>query len=99
MASQRWRIASLAGGLCLLLIAVGTAGYRFMTRPEPVLLQGRLERVLPQARAGSGWIAKLEPIANTPEMRNRMKIILNFDEALCVSYVQANRRNSTVTGL
>lgn len=94
MMSQRWCLASLAGGLCILLIAVAMAGYRFMTRPGRVLLQGRLEMVLAQSSAGSGWITRIEPIADTPEMRSRMQVVLNFDEALCASYVQANRRIS-----
>ncbi|MBS0633009.1 MAG: exosortase-associated EpsI family protein [Verrucomicrobia bacterium] len=82
---RRWVFAILGVVLAaVLLVEILPA---LVSKP-PAVQHVPLAEALPQAVPG--WTAKVVPVANTPEMRQAVSGILQFDEAEVVQYTSAD---------
>ncbi|TAG32844.1 MAG: exosortase-associated EpsI family protein [Verrucomicrobia bacterium] len=72
--------------LALVLSAVGLVVYGETQIPAPQF-QSSLKDLLPAAPAG--WTKKIKPIADTPEMKEAVGELLNFDDGIFVDYTNS----------
>jgi Protein of unknown function (DUF3485) len=68
----------------LLAAAIGLVAYGSTQIPAPKF-KGHLKDILPPAP--EGWIMKDRPIAETPEMKQAVGELLNFDDGVFVDYI------------
>lgn len=88
MPKTRW---FLIAALALLLIAIGLIIYG-QTRPLERIFHGKLSDLLPPAPAG--WTRTERPIADTPEMKQKVGELLSYDDGLLYDYTKGNLRLS-----
>ena len=77
--------------LALLGIAVGLVVYG-STRPLSPTFHGRLADLLPPAPPG--WTRKEQPIADSPEMRQKVDELLSYDDGIFYVYTSGPLRLS-----
>lgn len=80
----------ILGGI-LLSVAVGLVIYGNSRVPEPTF-HGKLTDLLPPAP--SGWVMKPREIADTPEMKQAVGELLNYDDGVFVDYTNGLDRLS-----
>ena len=86
------RSAKLVWSALLLLIsAIGLVTYGSLQVPTPTF-HGNLRDLLPPPPPG--WTVKDKPIADSPEMKEAVAEILNFDDGVLVEYTQGTTRLS-----
>lgn len=83
----------MAAALVLLIAMTVVAYGEFRPLPEP-RFRGRLAEVLPKAEEVPGWEVRYEEIASTPEMKEAVSELLNFDDAVFVTYTKGTERIS-----
>ena len=83
----------LAAALALLLCAVGLVVYGETQVPAP-RFTGSLHDLLPSAPPG--WTRKEKAIADTPEMKEAVGELLNFDDGIFVDYTGASGERLSV---
>lgn len=77
--------------LLLLLSAIGLVAYGSLQVPSPKF-HGNLRGLLPPPPPG--WTVKDKPIADSPEMKEAVAELLNFDDGVFVDYTQGTTRLS-----
>ncbi len=75
----------------LLIAAIGLVVYGNNRIPEPSF-HGKLADILPPAP--EGWTIKTKEIADTPEMKEAVGAILNYDDGIFVDYTNGRDRLS-----
>lgn len=78
------RSLRFAAPLLILILAVGFVLYGSLRVPEPQFT-GNLRDLL--AAPPAGWQMKEKPIADTPEMKEAVGELLNFDDGVFVDYL------------
>ena len=76
---------------CLLIVAIGLVVYGQTRQVEPTF-HGKLADLLPPAPPG--WIRSEQPIADTPEMRQKVDELLSFDDGVFYIYTSGELRLS-----
>ena len=87
----RKTVLLMVAALALLLTAIGLIIYG-QTRPLEQTFHGKLADLLPPAPAG--WTRTERPIADTPEMKQKVNETLNFDDGVFYDYTNGNLRLS-----
>jgi hypothetical protein len=77
--------------LLLLISAIGLVAYGALQVPSPKFI-GSVHDLLPPPPPG--WTVKEKPIADSPEMKEAVAEILNFDDGVFVDYIQGTTRLS-----
>jgi len=85
------RLLLIAAALALLGIAVGLVVYG-STRPLTSTFHGRLADLMPPAPAG--WARTEQPIADSPEMRQKVDELLSYDDGAFYVYTSGPLRLS-----
>lgn len=75
----------------LLIVAIGLVVYGQTRQVEP-MFHGKLANLLPPAPPG--WTRTEQPIADTPEMRQKVDELLNFDDGVFYIYSDGATRLS-----
>jgi hypothetical protein len=77
--------------LSLLLVSIGLILYG-ATRPQERTFHGNLADILPPAPPG--WTRTSRPIADTPEMKQKVDELLSYDDGVFYDYTSGNLRLS-----
>ncbi len=78
----------------VLLLGIGLVGYGEWRPLREPRFKGKLADMLPTTDEVPGWVIEPEEIARTPEMKRAVAEMLNFDDAVFVSYLSGSDRIS-----